>query len=97
MDTVKVGFPISLQLFGVFQGSNHSGFPMIAAMGALGMRVLVTYLFRYSAFLGHTVIWWNGIFGFGMGFLITWTYYLSGRWQRGSNLSNQTMKAEVVS
>ena len=43
------------------------------ATGALGTRVLVTYLFRYSTLFGHTIIWWNGLFGFGMGFLITWT------------------------
>ena len=70
-----------LPLFGVFQGANHSGFPTIVATGALGVRVLVTYLFRYSSFLGYRIIWWNGLFGFGMGFLITWTYYLSGKWQ----------------
>ncbi len=81
---VNIVLAMYFPLFGVFQGSGHSGVPMIVAVGALGMRVLVTYLFRYSAFLGHTVIWWNGIFGFGMGFLISWGYYLSGRWQKGS-------------
>lgn len=72
-----------IPLFGVFQGAGHSAFPMIVACGALGMRVLVTYLFRYSSFFGYTIIWWNGIFGFGMGFLIAWSFYLSGRWQKG--------------
>lgn len=62
---INVVLSVYIPIFGVFQGSNHSGFPMIVATGALGMRVLVTYLFRYSAFLGHTIIWWNGIFGFG--------------------------------
>jgi Na+-driven multidrug efflux pump len=55
----------------------------LTATGSLGMRVLVTYLFRYSAIFGHTIIWWNGIFGFGTGFILTWSYYLSGRWKRG--------------
>lgn len=87
---INIVLSMYIPIFGVFQGSNHSGFPMIVATGALGMRVLVTYLFRYSEFFGHTVLWWNGIFGFGMGFLITWTYFLSGRWQRGSSISNQT-------
>lgn len=69
-----------IPLFGVFQGTNHAALPMITATCALSMRVAVTYLFRYSPFLGHTIIWWNGIFGFGVGFVITWSYYLSGRW-----------------
>ena len=69
-------------VFGVFQGTGHSLLPMVVACGALGMRVLVTYLFRYSDFLGHTIIWWNGIFGFGTGFMITWIFYLSGWWRK---------------
>jgi Na+-driven multidrug efflux pump len=81
---INVVLAVYVPIFGVFQGSGHSIFPMIVACGALGMRVLVTYLFRYSTFLGHTVIWWNGIFGFSLGFLITWTFYLSGRWIRGN-------------
>ena len=79
-----------IPLFGVFQGSNHSSVPTVVATGALGMRVLVTYLFRYSPFLGYTIIWWNGLFGFGTGFLITWSYYLSGRWQVGSKLTAES-------
>lgn len=85
---INIVLSMYIPIFGVFQGSNHSGLPMIVATGALGMRVLVTYLFRYSAFLGHTIIWWNGIFGFGMGFIIIWSYYLSGRWLRNSSLSD---------
>jgi len=57
------------------------------ATGALGIRVIMTYLLRYSAFLGHAIIWWNGIFGFGTGFLISWIYYLSGRWQKNAALT----------
>ena len=75
-------------LFGVFQGANHSAVPAFVATGALGMRVLTTYLFRYSPFFGYTIIWWNGLFGFGMGFIISWSYYLSGRWQKGSRISD---------
>ena len=79
---INIVLSVYVPLFGVFQGTGHSAFPMVVACGALGTRVLVTYLFRYSAFLGHTVIWWNGIFGFGIGFMITWTFFLSGRWHR---------------
>lgn len=75
-----------IPLFGVFQGAGESGLPMIVACGALGMRVLVTYLFRYSSFLGYRIIWWNGIFGYGMGFLITWSFYLSGWWKKKLNI-----------
>ncbi len=73
-----------IPLFGVFQGANHPAIPMIVAGCALGTRVIVVYLLRYSTFLGYSIIWWNGLFGFGVGFTITWLYYLSGRWHRNS-------------
>ena len=76
-----------LPVFGVFQASNHGVVCTAVVTGVLGIRVLVTYLFRYSAFLGHTIIWWNGLFGFGMGFTITWLYYSSGKWQKNSTIT----------
>lgn len=75
-----------IPLFGVFQGANHPAIPTIVACCALGTRVFVVYLLRYSAFLGYSIIWWNGLFGFGIGFTITWLYYLSGRWQKNATI-----------
>ena len=84
---INIVLSMYLPLFGVFQGSNHTGIPTLVATGALGTRVIVTYLLRYSSFLGYRIIWWNGLFGFGMGFLITWSYYLSGRWKKNAELA----------
>ncbi len=84
---INVVLSMYIPLFGVFQGANHSAFPMYVACGALGTRVIIVYLLRYSAFFGYTIIWWNGIFGFGMGFLITWTFYLSGIWKKNAMLT----------
>ena len=88
---INVVLSVYIPLFGVFQGTGHSGMPAIVAIGALGMRVLVTYLFRHSAFLGSSVVWWNGIFGFGMGFLISWTYYLFGHWGQERNVQGNAL------
>ncbi len=76
-----------IPLFGVFQGANHPSVPTVVATSALTVRVAVTYLLRYSSFLGYSIVWWNGIFGFGIGFIITWSYYLSKRWMRNSVIS----------
>ena len=78
-----------IPLFGVFQGANHGAAPTVVATGALGVRVLVTYLLRYGDLFGHTIIWWNGLFGFGTGFLITWSYYLSGMWMKNTAIKTQ--------
>lgn len=79
---INIVLALYIPLFGVFQGMGHSGFPAIVATCALGIRVAVTYLFRYSAFLGISIIWWNGLFGFGVGFTVTWIFYLSGKWAK---------------
>ena len=76
-----------IPLFGVFQGANHPAVPTSVATCALGVRVAVTYLFRYSPLFGYNIIWWNGLFGFGTGCTVTWLYYLSGRWQRNASLT----------
>ena len=80
---INVVLALYIPLFGVFQGTNHGAAATVVATGALGVRVLVTYLFRYDSFFGHTIIWWNGLFGFGAGFIITWSYYLSELWRPG--------------
>lgn len=73
-------------VFGLFQGTNHAAIVTFVALAALTTRVAVTYLLRYGALFGHTIVWWNGLFGFGVGFSIAWGYYLSGRWKRGARI-----------
>lgn len=86
---VNIVLGLYIPLFGVFQASNHGFVCTLTATAALGARVLVTYLFRYSPIFGITIIWWNGLFGFGTGFLIAWSYYLSGKW-----MSNAAVTAD---
>ena len=83
---VNIILSVYVPLFGVFQGANHSGFPAVVATFSLTTRVLVTYLFMDSPFFGYRIIWWNGLFGFGMGFIVCWIYYVSGSWQRGATI-----------
>lgn len=79
---VNIVLSMYIPLFGLYQGMGHSGFPTIVATCALGVRVIVTYLLRYSPFLGYKIIWWNGLFGFGTGFTVTWLFYISGKWKK---------------
>lgn len=81
---INIILSLYVPLFGVFQGANHPAVPAVVATCALSVRVAVTYLLRYSSFFGYTIIWWNGLFGFGVACTIAWTYYLSGRWQRNA-------------
>lgn len=95
---INVILSLYIPLFGVYQGTNHSIIPTCVATCALSLRVLVTYLFKDSeAFFGHTIIWWNGLFGFGVGFMITWGYYLSKRWQRNAVIDRVQRREQPVS
>lgn len=78
---------IYMPLFGVFQAAKHGEVGTLSEAQTLSVRVLVTYLFRYSTFFGHTIIWWNGLFGFCTGFLISWIYYISERWKKNSTIA----------
>lgn len=71
-------------LFGVFQGTRHAVVPTVVALCALSLRVLVTYLFKDTSFFGHTIIWYNGLFGFTVACTISWCYYFSSRWQKNA-------------
>ncbi|MCH5212458.1 MAG: MATE family efflux transporter [Oscillospiraceae bacterium] len=83
---INIVLSLYIPLFGVFQGTNHGIAATIAATAALSTRAVVTYLFRNSPLFGYTIIWWNGLFGFGMAFMISWSYYLSGKWRKNSAL-----------
>ena len=71
-----------IPLFGLYQGMGHTKFLMLVSCCALGTRILVTYLFKDTGFFGYSIIWWNGMFGFSVGCIVTWLYYFSKRWMK---------------
>lgn len=78
---INVILALYVPLFGVFQGAGKSGVPAVVATCSLTARVVSTYLFKDSSFLGYRIVWWNGLFGFGIGLVVSWIFYFSGRWQ----------------
>lgn len=86
---VNVILSLYVPIFGVFQGANHTTFPTMVAGCALTIRVLTTYLFRHGSFLGASIIWWNGAFGYSVGCFVTWCFYLSGVWKQNSSIVEQ--------
>ena len=79
---VVVILSLYVPLFGVFQGTKHSLLPTVTALCALTLRVIAVYTFKDSEYFGHTIIWWNPLFGFGLGCILTWLFYWSGIWKR---------------
>ena len=78
-------------LLGLFQGANNALFSTFVATGALTVRVATTYLFQGIPGVGYHMIWWNTLFGWGFGCMISWTHFLRGKWKRkhapSSNMS----------
>ncbi len=64
-------FPI----LGLFQGINHALYSTFIASNALAVRVISTYALQNIPAAGYRMIWWNMLFGWGVGFIITWMYF----------------------
>lgn len=52
------------------------------ASTALAMRVASTYLLKGIPQFGYHMIWWNTAFGWRLGFIVTWTHYIRGKWYK---------------
>ena len=88
---------VYLPLFGVFQGSGDGFAITRTAAVALGIRVLTTYTLCYLPVFGYRIVWWNMMFGFTGGFIITWIHYLRGKWQNKTVIIRQPkMMAEAA-
>ena len=73
-------FAAYFPLLGLFQGTNNALFSTLVATGALTVRVAVTYLLKDIPEFGFHMIWWNTLFGWGFGFLLTWGHFFRGNW-----------------
>lgn len=85
-------------LLGLFQGANNALFSTFVATGALTVRVATTYLFQGIPGVGYHMIWWNTLFGWGFSFIIAWTHFLRGKWQKKlgqQKTSHQNKQDEV--
>ena len=72
-------------LLGLFQGANDALFSTLVATSALGIRVASTYLLRRIPAINYRMIWWNMLFGWGLGCAITWAHFLRGKWKKNSH------------
>ncbi|MDE6055587.1 MAG: hypothetical protein K2G55_17935, partial [Lachnospiraceae bacterium] len=69
-------------LLSLFQGADNALFSTFVATGALTIRAASTYLFQGISGVCYHMIWWNTLFGWGLGFVISWTHFLRGKWQK---------------
>ena len=94
--TIAILLPILAAYFpilGLFQGANNGFKATIVATMALLVRVVTTYTLCYLPFMGYRIIWWNTAFGWGVGCMITWTFYFVGGWKKKWIQKSQTDKS----
>ncbi len=79
-----IPFASYFPLLGLFQGANDALYATLVASTALAVRVVSTYALQTIPEISYRMIWWNTLFGWGVGFIITWTHFLRGKWKRKS-------------
>ena len=68
-------------LLGLFQGANNALYSTFVATSALAVRVISTYTLQEIPAISYRMIWWNALFGWGVGCIITWVHFCKGKWK----------------
>jgi len=76
-----IPFASYFPLLGLFQGANNALYSTFVATSALSIRVISTYTLQEIPAIGYRMIWWNALFGWGLGCIITWVHFFKGKWK----------------
>ncbi|MCM1083918.1 MAG: MATE family efflux transporter [Clostridium sp.] len=76
-----IPFASYFPLLGLFQGANNALYSTFVATSALAVRVISTYTLQEIPAIGYRMIWWNALFGWGLGYIITWVHFCKGKWK----------------
>ncbi len=79
-----IPFASYFPFLGLFQGANDALYSTFVATSALAVRVISTYILQEIPSISYHMIWWNMLFGWGAGCIITWTHFLRGKWKEKS-------------
>ncbi|MDE6016407.1 MAG: MATE family efflux transporter [Acetatifactor sp.] len=76
-----IPFASYFPLLGLFQGANNALYSTFVATSALAVRVISTYTLQEIPTISYRMIWWNALFGWGLGCIITWVHFYKGKWK----------------
>ena len=76
-------------LLGLFQGANDALYSTFVATSALTIRVASTYILQEIPAISYHMIWWNTLFGWGLGCVLAWAHFLRGKWKTKIRTSNE--------
>ena len=66
---------------GLLQGSGDVIWTSMMSFSTLALRVAASYTMVYALGVGAQACWWNIPFGWGLGCLLAFPRYFSGRWK----------------
>ncbi len=74
-------FTAYFPLLGLFQGAGNAGYSAFIATIVLAVRVVIAYVLQPVPWIGYHIIWWNAVFGWGLGFVLAWVHFFRGKWK----------------
>ena len=81
-----IPFASYFPLLGLFQGADNALYSTFVATSALAIRVASTYILQEIPAISYRMVWWNTLFGWGLGCVITWVHFLRGKWKQKAGM-----------
>jgi Na+-driven multidrug efflux pump len=73
-------FTVMFKINGVLRGAGDTLIPMFITLTSLWL-VRIPFAWTFSKTLGETGIWWSNPAGWAIGLILSYLYYLTGRWK----------------
>ncbi len=74
-------FALYLPVMGLLQGSGDTLWSAACSLSSLLVRVIMSYALVLELGFGYQSVWYSLPFGWGLGCVIAWLRYWSGRWR----------------
>jgi Na+-driven multidrug efflux pump len=74
-------FTAMFKINGVLRGAGDTLIPMFITLTSLWI-VRIPFAWIFSRSMGETGIWWSVPAGWGIGLILSYFYYLTGRWKK---------------
>jgi putative MATE family efflux protein len=85
---------VMFKISGVLRGAGDTLIPMFITLLSLWI-VRVPFAWYFSGVMGETGIWWSQPAGWGVGLVLSFGYYLTGRWRKMGVVRHGDLKPEA--
>ncbi len=86
-------FTVMFTFNGVLRGAGDTLIPMFITLISLWL-IRVPFAWYFSGIIGESGIWWSVPAGWGVGLVLSFLYYLTGRWKKMAVVGHRTPPAD---